>query len=136
MPAIDPVTALLNVGSQVIDRIWPDPAQAGAAKLELFKMQQSGDLQIIAGQLDINKVEAASASLFVSGWRPFIGWVCGAGCAWNWIGLPIALYIADLLHVKTSVHPADITEMLPLLTGMLGLGGLRTYEKMQGVARS
>jgi len=92
--SLDPVSALLDIGGKVIDRVWPDPVQAATAKLELVKLQQSGELAAMAGQLEINKVEAASASVFVSGWRPFIGWVCGAACAWNWIGLKIALFLA------------------------------------------
>jgi hypothetical protein len=72
--AIDPVTAILDIGGKVIDRLWPDPVQAAQAKLELIKLQQSGDLAQIAGQLEINKVEAASSNPFTSGWRPFVGW--------------------------------------------------------------
>ena len=71
--ALDPVSALLNIGSQVIERVWPDPTQAAQAKLELFKLQQSGELTQIAGQLEINKAEAQNPNLFVSGWRPAIG---------------------------------------------------------------
>jgi len=71
--SLDPVTALLDIGGKVIDRLWPDPTQAANAKLELFKLQQSGELAQIAGQLEINKVEAANPSVFVSGWRPFVG---------------------------------------------------------------
>ena len=74
--ALDPVTAVLDIGGKLIDRMWPDPAQAATAKLELIKLQQSGDLAQMTGQLDINKIEAASSSTFVSGWRPAIGWVC------------------------------------------------------------
>jgi len=98
--ALDPVTAILDIGSKVIDRIWPDSAQAAAAKLELFKLQQSGELQQIMGQLEINKAEAANASVFVSGWRPFIGWVCGLACAWNWIGISIAKVIAAFCNIR------------------------------------
>ena len=132
--SLDPISAILNIGSKVIDRVWPDPTQAAAAKLELFKLQQSGELQQIMGQLEINKVEAGSASVFVSGWRPFIGWICGAACAWNWIGISIAKIIAAFAHYDINLSPADLSEMLPVLMGMLGLGALRTVEKIQGVA--
>ena len=88
----------------------------------------------MAAQTDINKVEAGSASLFVSGWRPAIGWVCGAACAWNWIGLPMVKVALGLLAIKLELAPANLTEMLPILMGMLGLGGLRTLEKVNGVA--
>lgn len=132
---MDPVSLMLDIGSKVIDRLWPDPAQAAAAKLELFKLQQSGELAVITGQMEINKNEAANPSVFVSGWRPFIGWVCGAACAWNWIGLPLAKAIAAYHQVPFALAPADLTEMMPVLIGLLGLGGLRTVEKIQGVAR-
>ena len=133
--ALDPVSLLLEVGNKVIDRVWPDPAQAAQAKLELVKMQQSGDLAVIAGQMEINKAEAQNPSVFVSGWRPFIGWVCGSACAWNWIGLPIAKAAAVYFDHPMPINPADLSEMMPVLIGLLGLGGLRTVEKIQGVAR-
>lgn len=132
---MDPVTILLGIGSKVIDKIWPDETQANAAKLELMKMQMSGELAQMAGQLKINEVEAANPSVFVSGWRPFIGWVCGMACAWNWIGLPIAVALAAFLGKTVGLKPADLTEMLPVLFGMLGLGGLRTIEKINSVDR-
>lgn len=133
--AIDPVTALLDVGGKLIDRLWPDPGQAAQAKLELIKLQQSGDLQQIAGQLEINKAEASNPSLFVSGWRPAVGWICGMACGWNWIGLPIAKLVAELMGHNVNLAPADLTDMLPVLMGLLGLGGLRTLERINGVAR-
>jgi hypothetical protein len=132
--ALDPITAVLDIGSKVIDRLWPDPAQAASAKLELYKLQQSGELQQIMGQLEINKAEAASASVFVSGWRPFIGWVCGIACAWNWVGISVAKVIAAFFQYPIVLTSADLSEMLPVLMGMLGLGVLRTAEKMKGVA--
>lgn len=132
---MDPVTIMLGIGNKVIDRLWPDPSQAAAAKLELFKLQQSGELAVITGQMEINKAEAANPSVFVSGWRPFIGWVCGAACAWNWIGLPMAKALAVYHQVPFALSPADLSEMMPVLIGLLGLGGLRTVEKIQGVAR-
>jgi hypothetical protein len=132
--SLDPISILLDIGSKVIDRVFPDPAAAASAKLELIKLQQSGDLAVMAGQMKINEIEAGSASLFVSGWRPAIGWVCGAACAWNWIGLPIVKVGLGLLAIKLELAPANLTEMMPILLGMLGLGGLRTLEKVQGVA--
>jgi hypothetical protein len=131
---MDPISILLDIGSKVIDRVFPDPAAAASAKLELIKLQQSGDLAVMAGQMKINEIEAGNASLFVSGWRPAIGWVCGAACAWNWIGLPMVKVGLGLLAIKLELAPANLTEMMPILLGMLGLGGLRTLEKVQGVA--
>lgn len=130
----DPVSVLLEIGGKVIEKIWPDPAQAANAKFELFKLQQSGELAQMAGQMQINQEEAKSSNIFVSGWRPFIGWVCGVACAWNWLGLSVAKTVAELCGSRITLAPADITEMLPVLMGMLGLGAYRTFEKLKGVA--
>jgi hypothetical protein len=128
--ALDPVTALFEVGSKVLDRVLPDPAQQAAAKLELMKLQQNGELAQITGQMDINKVEAASSSLFVSGWRPSIGWVCGAGFAVQFVIGPLAEWGAALAGHPVKFPQMDTGTMMPLLLGMLGLGGLRTAEKL------
>ena len=129
--AIDPITAALDIGGKLIDRLWPDPQQRDAAKLELLKMQQAGEL----AQIAVNQEEARSASVFVAGWRPAIGWVCGAACAWNWIGLPVTKAVLLIIGgVAIDLKPADLTEMLPVLMGMLGLSGLRTVERLNGKA--
>ena len=127
---LDPVTALFEVGSKVLDRILPDPAQQAAAKLELLKLQQNGELAQITGQMEINKVEAASSSLFVSGWRPSVGWVCSAGFAVQFIIGPLAEWGAALAGHPVKFPQMDTGTMMPLLLGMLGLGGLRTAEKL------
>ena len=128
--SLDPLTAALTIGGQVISRIWPDPADQAKAQLALLELAQRGELS----QVDVNKVEAASSSLFVAGWRPAIGWVCGAGCAWNWIGLPMASFVMAAIGHTVAIYPADLGEMMPLLLGMLGIGTLRTVEKIKGVA--
>ena len=128
--ALDPVTALFEVGSKVLDRVLPDPAQQTAAKLELMKLQQNGELAQITGQMEINKVEAASSSLFVSGWRPSVGWVCSAGFAVQFIVGPLAEWGAALAGHPVKFPQMDTGTMMPLLLGMLGLGGLRTAEKL------
>lgn len=125
--ALDPLTAALDVGKSIIDRIWPD-------KSEEEKQRLAGVLALLQGQLEVNKAEAANPSVFVSGWRPFIGWVCGCACAWNWIGLPVAKIAAAYFGHQIAMAPADLSEMMPVLMGMLGLGALRSYEKVQGVA--
>jgi hypothetical protein len=135
MAAFDPITAVTNVVGQVIDRVWPDPAQAAQAKLQLLQLQQTGELAQITGQLDINKAEAANESSFVAGWRPFIGWVCGAGCAWNWIGLPVAKFALSMSGHPVAMSAADLSEMMPVLLGMLGLGGLHSFERVKGVSK-
>ena len=127
---LDPVTALFEVGSKVLDRVLPNPAQQAAAKLELLKLQQNGELAQITGQMEINKVEAASSSLFVSGWRPSVGWVCSAGFAVQFVIGPLAEWGAALAGHPVKFPQMDTGTMMPLLLGMLGLGGLRTAEKL------
>jgi hypothetical protein len=125
--ALDPVTAGFDFAKEVVNKIWPD-------KTEAEKAQLAAAVSMVQGQLDINRVEASSSSPFTSGWRPFIGWVCGSACAWNWIGLPIAVFACAYFGKQIQLRPADLTEMWPLLLGMLGLGSLRTIEKVKGVA--
>jgi hypothetical protein len=132
--AFDPVTALLDIGGKVIDRIWPDPTAAAVAKLELFKLQQSGELSQIAAQLKVNEVEAASPNPFVSGWRPFIGWICGVAFAVQFVAGPLLEWASALAGHPIKFPAMDLGTMMPLLLGMLGLGGLRTAEKINGVA--
>jgi len=125
--ALDPITAGMELATNVISRIWPD-------KTEAERQQLAAAITLVQGQLAINAVEAASPSVFVSGWRPAIGWACGAACVWNWIGLPIAQLGLAVWGHPLDIAPADLTEMMPILLGMLGLSGLRTVEKIQGVA--
>lgn len=134
------IGSVLEFGSKIIDRVWPDPAQRDAAKLELFKAQQAGEFkfadqvfELAKGQQDVNKVEAASASLFVAGWRPAIGWICGAAFAFKFILGPSAVVLAALAGHPITLPVFDFTEMSTVLLGMLGLGGLRTVEKVRGV---
>ena len=119
--------AVTDLASTVINKIWPD-------KSEAEKQQLAAAVMVVQGQLDINKVEAANPSVFVSGWRPFVGWVCGSACAWNWIGLPIVKLALLIWGHPIDLAPANLTEMMPVLLGLLGLGGLRTLEKINGVA--
>lgn len=127
MADITGLGAVADLAGSVINKIWPD-------KTEAEKQQLAAAVMVVQGQLDINKTEAASPSVFVAGWRPAIGWVCGTACAWNWIGLPVANMALGLYGHPLQLYPADVTEMMPVLMGMLGLGGLRSYEKVNGVA--
>ena len=126
-----------------LDKFIPDPAQRAQAQLAILQLNQAGafkelDAQLAAAkaQTDINLAEASNPSMLVSGWRPMVGWVCVAACGWNWIGLPITVAVCKVCHYDIVLVPADITQMLPILTGMLGFASLRTYEKTQGVAAS
>jgi hypothetical protein len=130
----DPISAVLGIGEKLIDRLWPDPQKAAEAKLELYKLDQSGELQQIMGQLEINKAEAASQSMFVAGWRPASGWICNAGLAYTFLVHPLLAWAA---RMKGWPEPPeiDINTLLILLGSLLGIGGLRSVEKVKKVAK-
>jgi hypothetical protein len=122
---------LLEVGRSIIDRLFPDPEKKAAAELELLKMTQDGDLKQILAQLEINAKEAQHPSIFVAGWRPFFGWAGGAGFVYATIGQPVLAWIAQV-----KGWPAPPTINIDLLwvvvTGLLGIGTLRSVEKVKG----
>lgn len=132
--AFDPITAIANVANTVLDRVLPDKAAKDAAAAQLLSMQVAGEIASIAGQIDTNKAEATNTSLLVSGWRPFVGWTCGMGLAVQFVINPFATWIAALAHHPIVFPSLDMGTLMTLLVGMLGLGGLRTFEKTQGVA--
>lgn len=124
----------------IVNKLIPDPAQKAQAQLQILQLQQTSEFKAIDAQLqaaqqqtDINKAEASNTSLFVAGWRPFIGWICGGGLAWNFAGVPLINAIMIIIGHPVNIMEADLSEMMPLLIGMLGLGGMRTYEKINGV---
>ena len=126
---------VLDLGTKLLDRLIPDPVQKAQAQLELMKMQQSGELASMTAQTDINKIEAASASLFVSGWRPYIGWICGTAFSLHFLIFPIINFILVVLGYPEVKITFDMTTLLTVLGGMLGIGGLRTIEKLNGVTK-
>lgn len=133
---------IAGVVGKIIDRAWPDPTQKAQIALELEKMRQAGEFKAIDAELelarqqtDVNKVEAASADPFTSRWRPFIGWVCGSALAWHYIGRPVLDWVLLMADVKATIPAVDLGDLIVILLGMLGLGGLRTTEKIKGVTR-
>lgn len=132
--ALDPITAALDFGSKIIDKIFPDKDKADAAKLELLKLQQGGQLQEMANeagllkdQSAVNLEEAKSSNMFIAGWRPFIGWVCGSGLLYSVLVRPI------LVTFGAKAPDIDIAVLMNILVGMLGLAGYRTWEKVKKV---
>lgn len=140
MAGIDPISIALDIGSKIIDKIWPDPAQKAQAQLELFKLQQSGELakltaetDLAKAQISVNQEEAKSSNLFVSGWRPGVGWVCGFAFAYVSIIEPSARFVATVFFHYTGAFPTiDTTITLQVLLGLLGLGSMRSFEKLKG----
>lgn len=124
---------VLEIGGKLLERLFPDPAQKAKAEMDMMVLLQTQDLQKVLGQLQINAAEAASTSPFVAGWRPFIGWCCGLGFLWATIGQPCLAWFASSRGWPPP--PAiDTDVLLYVLGGMLGLGTLRTVEKVKGAA--
>lgn len=133
--------ALLPVIGSLLDKIFPDKAAADDAKLKVMQLAQTGelaqldaDLKMATGQMEVNKVEAASSSLFVAGWRPAVGWVCVAAFGFKFVGGPLLVFVAGCLGHTITLPQMDYSEMSTILMGMLGIGALRTVEKVKGVA--
>lgn len=137
-----PLVALLPFAKELINKIWPDPAQQAQAQLKLAELEQSGQLAQLAsvtalaqGQIEVNKIEAASTRLFVAGWRPYIGWIGGTALAFDTIVKPLIIMVMAYAGHPPPVMPNLSTEQIyGLLFGLLGLGGLRSIEKVKGVA--
>jgi hypothetical protein len=134
---------LLELGKSLIGKLFPDPAEAARAQVELLRMQQTGELAQLAadtelakGQLAVNAAEAASGNRFVAGWRPAVGWLCALGLGYEFLLCPLLPWVMTILLGKPIPVLPDLPSetLMTLLFGMLGLGGLRTAEKIKGKA--
>lgn len=128
---LDPLSSILDIGKALIEKLIPDPAAKAAATQKLLEMQQNGDLAIIASQTEINKIEAANPNMFIAGWRPAVGWVCVLGLAIS-VFSPLLAWGAALANHPVAIPPMPMDVLMTLLIGMLGLGGMRTVEKLNG----
>ena len=133
------ISGLFSAAQSLIERFFPDPAQKAAAALELARMQQNGELAQLAAETDLAKLqiqtnieEAKSTNWWVAGWRPAIGWVCGAGLAYAALVEPFARFAAKVWFGYTGDFPVIDTDLtLQILMGMLGLGAMRSVEKVK-----
>ena len=133
------ISGLFSAAQSLIERFCPDPEKKAAAQLELLKMQQTGELAQLASETDLAKLqiqvnveEAKSTNWFVAGWRPGIGWVCGAGLAYAALVEPFARFIAKVWFGYTGEFPVISTDLtLQILMGLLGLGAMRSVEKIK-----
>ena len=134
------IAAFLPIIGTLLDKFLPDPAMAAEAKLKAMEMAQRGELAVLdadmrlaLGQMDINKEEAKSDGMFKGGWRPATGWTCVAGLIYQFLAAPLLPWFAAVVGFPVPPLPAiDNETLMVLLTGMLGLGGLRTFEKVKG----
>ena len=123
-----------GIVNKFVDRI-PDGNARAEAKETLEKENITAANSAMLAQVELNKAEAQHKSVFVAGWRPFIGWTCGAGIAWAMVLQPIAQWGVTMWGDGAELPTIDTGYLMELIMGMLGMGGLRTFEKMKGVAR-
>lgn len=129
------IIALLPLAELAIKRLWPDKDQAEKVRLQLFEMEQQGQMaeleatvKLLLAQAEINVEEAKSKSVFVAGWRPFVGWVCASALAWNFIVYPTVMWAG------VDAPGIDMAELMVVLLGMLGIGGMRSFDKKHKVS--
>lgn len=126
---------IITIGAKLLDKLIPDKDLREKLNAELLKASQDNDFQLALGQLKVNEAEAANSNLFVSGWRPFIGWVCGIGLTYNFLIYPLMLWSIAAYGATFTPPPLFSDNLMELVLGLLGLAGFRTYEKIKGVAR-
>jgi len=137
------VGGIFDLAGKVFDKLFPNPEEKAKAQLELFKLQQEGafkeleaELTLATGQMEINKAEAQSTDFFRGGWRPFIGWVCGFGLAYQFLFRPILTFVLMVAETKVQTLPTlELDTLMTLLFGILGLGAMRTTEKLKGATK-
>lgn len=133
--ALSIVTALLPILGGVIDRAIPDKAAADKTKLEMqAKIIDAANAGAL-GQLEVNKIEAAHESVFVAGWRPAIGWVCAAALAYSYMVVPLVGFGLTLFGQTVPKWPVLDANLWELMFGMLGMGALRSFDKMKAADR-
>jgi hypothetical protein len=136
------IGAILPVVGTLIDKLFPDKQAADEAKIKMMELAQKGELaqldaqmQLAMGQIETNKIEAASSDPFRAGWRPMAGWACSLGLFYEFLLRPILPWLVGLTGAEVAPMPnVDIDQLMILLGGLLGLGSLRSFERVKGKA--
>jgi hypothetical protein len=125
--------SIFEIGKTLLDRFVPDPSAKQAAEMELVRMAADGELKQIIAQLEINAREATHSSIFVAGWRPAFGWCGAAGFLYATIGQPVLAWVGAIRGWPAPPE-LNLDLLWVVVTGLLGIGGLRSVEKIKGVA--
>ena len=129
------ISALIGPVSAILDKVIPDKDLREKLSHEIATMAERHSQEQVMAQIEVNKAEAAHKSIFIAGWRPAIGWICALGMAGNFLIIPFANMGLELAKTGIVVPMIALSEMMPVLMGMLGLGAMRTFEKTKGVSR-
>lgn len=128
-----PILSIIEIGAKLLDKVIPDKDARERAQAELFKAAQDQDFQLSLAQIRVNEEEAKSENIFKSGWRPAIGWICVFGLAYNFVIYNLLLWVVATFGLNIT-PPALMSDILmELVFAMLGLGSLRTFEKVKGI---
>lgn len=127
---------LIGPIASLLDKFIPDADEKARLAHEIATLAERQAHEIAKAQIEVNKAEAGSSSLFVSGWRPAVGWVCVSGLGFNFLVVPLGNFYLSVTNQQILIPTLDLSQMMPVLLGMLGLGAYRTFEKAKGVARS
>lgn len=127
--------AIIGAVVPLLDKFIPDAGEKQKLAHEIATMAQKMAHESALAQIDVNKEEAKSSSVFVSGWRPFVGWTCGLALAYHFILQPMLTLVLTISGITVDLPEFDMSTLMTVLMGMLGLGGLRTFEKTKNIAR-
>jgi len=125
------IDKLIGPVSDIVSKLIPDKDLQKKLTHELEMSLHKANL----AQLEVNKAEAAHKSMFVAGWRPFVGWVCGVSLLYHFLLSPFMVFVFTMAGAEVILPEFEFSQLSSILMGMLGLGGLRTFEKMKGVNR-
>tara|TARA_R100000541_G_scaffold43026_1_gene50256 strand:+ start:249 stop:650 length:402 start_codon:yes stop_codon:yes gene_type:complete len=130
------ISSLIGPVTGILDKVIPDSDMKAKLAHEIATMSDNHAQQALLSQLEINKAEAASGSIFKGGWRPFIGWISGVAFAYHFVLQPLLVFVLTASGVDLPELPEfDMSTLLTVLGGMLGIGGLRSYEKTKGLTK-
>jgi len=130
------IQALIGPVTGLLDKFIEDKDQKAKLAHEIATMAEKQAHDNAMAQIEVNKIEAASPDFFKSSWRPFIGWVCGVAFAYHFVLQPIIIFVVALFGADIPTLPEfDMASLMTVLGGLLGLGGLRTYEKSKGLTK-
>jgi len=133
---LDLLGKLVDPVSNILDKVVEDKDQKARLAHEIATMAERHAQELARGQIEINKEEAKSRNIFIAGWRPFVGWTCGLALFWHFLGLPVTLFITGWFNLQHPPLPEfDMNSLMTVLLGMLGLGGMRSFEKFKGLTK-
>ena len=133
---LDLLGKLVDPVSNILDKVVEDKDQKAKLAHEIATMAERHAQELARGQIEINKEEAKSRNIFIAGWRPFVGWTCGLALFWHFLGLPVTLFVTGWFNLQHPPLPEfDMQSLMTVLLGMLGLGGMRTFEKFKGITK-